>query len=96
MWNGKIAAAKCDKSFNYPFLPHFANTMLYAVLFVHTVCEYAGVAVGNLFFFGGGEKREGKSSFADMDFGVGEAVCKCAFTVAVGYIVRFVNKHERI
>ncbi|QIG88683.1 hypothetical protein G6R40_02915 [Chryseobacterium sp. POL2] len=70
--------------------------MLYAVLFVHTVCEYAGVAVGNLFFFGGGEKREGKSSFADMDFGVGEAVCKCAFTVAVGYIVRFVNKHERI
>ena len=76
--------------------PHFANTMLYAVLFVHTVCEYAGVAVGNLFFFGGGEKREGKSSFADMDFGVGEAVCKCAFTVAVGYIVRFVNKHERI
>ena len=47
-------------------------------------------------FFGGGELREGKSSFADFGFGAGEAVCKCAFTVAVGYIVRFVNKHERI
>ena len=64
--------------------------------FMSLVLKYAGVGEGNLFFFGGGEKREGKSSFADMDFGVGEAVCKCAFTVAVGYIVRFVNKHERI
>ena len=54
--------------------------MLYAVLFVHTVCEYAGVAVGNLFFFGGGEKRVGKSSFAILGFAVGEADCKCAFS----------------
>ena len=54
--------------------------MLYAVLFVHTVCEYAGVGEGNLFFFGDGKKREGKSSFADFGFGAGEAVCKCAFT----------------
>ena len=76
--------------------PSFANTMLYAVLFVQLVCKYTGVGEGNLFFFGGGEKREGKSSFADFGFGAGEAVCKCAFTVAVGYIVRFVNKHERI
>ena len=54
--------------------------MLYAVLFVHTVCEYAGIAVENLFFFGGGERKEVKSSFADFGFGAGEAVCKCAFT----------------
>lgn len=25
MWNGKIAAAKCDKSFNYPFHPAFCQ-----------------------------------------------------------------------
>ena len=59
--------------------PHFSNTMLYAVLFIHLVCKYAGVGEGNLFFFGGGEKREGKSSFANVDFGGGVAVCKCAF-----------------
>ena len=47
---------------------------------MQTVCKYAGVAVGNLFFFGGGEKRVGKSSFADFGFGAGEAVCKCAFS----------------
>ena len=46
-------------------------------------CKYAGVGEGNLFFFGSGEKREGKSSFADFGFGAGGAVCKCAFTVAV-------------
>ena len=50
------------------------------MLFVQLVWRYAGVAVGNLFFFGGGEKREGKSSFADFGFGAGEAVCKCAFS----------------
>ena len=61
--------------------------LLYAVLFIQLVCKYAGVGEGNLFFFGGGEKKEGKSSFADMGFDVGEAVCKCAFTVAVGFIV---------
>ena len=46
-------------------------------------------------FFGGGEKKEGKSSFADMGLGVGEAVCKCAFTVAVGFLVCFVSKVAR-
>ena len=30
--------------------------MLYAVLFIHPVCKYAGVGAGNLFLFG----REGK------------------------------------
>ena len=33
------------------FTPSFGNTMLYAVLFVHGVWKYAGVAVENLFFF---------------------------------------------
>ena len=60
--------------------PHFSNTMLYAVLFVQCVWKYVGVVEGNLYFFGGGERREGKSSFADFGFGAGEAVCKCAFT----------------
>ena len=50
------------------------------------------VGEGNLFFFSVGEKREGKSSFADMGFGEGEAVCKCAFTVAVGVFVQFVHQ----
>ena len=61
------------------------------MLFIHIVCKYAGVGEGNLFFFGGGEKREGKSSFADFGFGAGEAVCKCAFTVAVGILLQFVR-----
>ena len=59
---------------------HFANAMLYAVLFCSMSCKYVGVAEGNLFFFGGGEKRERKSSFADVGFGAGGAVCKCAFS----------------
>ena len=43
------------------------------------------------------EKRgKGKAFFADFGFGAGGAVCKCAFTVAVGFIVRFLNKHERM
>ena len=54
--------------------------LLYAVRIMQTVCKYAGVAVGNLFFFGGGEKRVGKSSFAILGFAVGEADCKCAFS----------------
>ena len=58
--------------------------MLYAVLFVHTVCEYAGIAVENLFFFGGGKKRKGKSSFAVFGFASGVADCKCAFSCAAG------------
>ena len=63
---------------------HFANAMLYAVLFCSMSCKYVGVAEGNLFFFGGGEKRKGKSSFADVGFGAGGAVCKCAFSCAAG------------
>ena len=46
---------------------------------VQTVCKYAGVAVENLFFFGGGEKGEGKSSFAILGIALGVADCKCAF-----------------
>ena len=61
---------------------HFANAMLYAVLFVQSVWKYAGVGVGNLFFFGGGERREGKSSFAVFGFAVAGADCKCAFSCA--------------
>ena len=52
--------------------------------------------MGNLFFFGGGEKREGKSSFANRDFGAGLAVCKCAFSFAVALIVCFKNVFCRI
>ena len=63
---------------------HFANAMLYAVLFCSMSCKYVGVAEGNLFFFGGGEKRERKSSFADVGFGAGGADCKCAFSCAAG------------
>ena len=70
--------------------------MLYAVLFVHTVCEYAGVAVGNLFFFSGGERREGKSSFAVFGFGVGGADCKCAFSFAVDFAICFVANIGRM
>ena len=64
--------------------------MLYAVLFIQLVWKYAGVAVGNLFFFGGGEKGKGKSSFAVFGFVAGEADCKCAFSFAVGFVVRFI------
>ena len=64
--------------------------MLYAVIFIKLVWKYAGVAVGNLFFFGGGKKREGKSSFAVLDLAVGGADCKCAFSFAVDFIPCFV------
>ena len=70
--------------------------MLYAVLFVQLVWKYAGVGEGNLFFFGGGEKRAGKSSFADVGFGEGGAVCKCAFSFAVGFVVCFVINYRRM
>ena len=70
--------------------------MLYAVLFVHTVCEYAGIAVENLFFFGGGKKREGKSSFAVFGFAVGGADCKCAFSCGAGVLVCIMNFIGRI
>ena len=52
--------------------------------FMSLVLKYAGVGEGNLFFFGGGEKRERKSSFADVGFGAGGADCKCAFSCAAG------------
>ena len=48
------------------------------------VLKYAGVGEGNLFFFGGGEKRERKSSFAVFGFAAGVADCKCAFSWAAG------------
>lgn len=92
----KFFAAENADTFYYDFNPAFANTMLYAVLVVQLVCKYAGVGEGNLFFFGSGEKREGKSSFADFGFGAGEAVCKCAFAVAVGFIVSFINLYKRM
>ena len=41
-------------------------------------------------FFGGGEKREGKSSFVVFGFGVGGADCKCAFSFAVDFAICFV------
>ena len=37
------------------------STRLYAVLFCSMSCKYVGVAEGNLFFFGGGERGEGKA-----------------------------------
>ena len=64
--------------------------MLYAVFFVQVVWKYAGVGEGNLFFFCRWEKRERKSSFADVGFGAGGAVCKCAFSFAVDFIPCFV------
>ena len=88
-----ILLTECSKNL---FAPSFGNTMLYAVLSVRYVCKYAGEAVGNLFFFSGGKKREGKSSFADMGFGVGGAVCKCAFTVAVAYFYNYISDNSKI
>ena len=69
--------------------------MLYAVLFVQCVWKYVGVVEGNLFFFGGGEFGEGKSSFADVAFGAGGADCKCAFSFAVDFIPCFVSAEGR-
>jgi len=60
------------------------------------VCKYAGIGEGNLFFFGGGEKRERKSSFAVFGFAAGGADCKFAFSCAVDFLVRLINKHGRI
>ena len=69
--------------------------MLYAVLFVWLVVKYAGVAEGNLFFFGGGKKGERKSSFVVFGFAAGEADCKCAFSYALDFSVCFVSKDTR-
>ena len=70
--------------------------LLYAVLFVFKVLIFTVERWEIYFFFGGGEKGEGKSSFADMGFDAGEAVCKCAFPFAVGLIVCFKNVFCRI
>ena len=71
--------------------------MLYAVLFIQRCWKYAGVlGEGNLFFFGGGGKRERKSSFAVFGFGAGGADCKCAFSCVVGIYARFLSYIERI
>ena len=86
---------KYYKFFNENFTPHFANTMLYAVLFIQIVWKYTGVAEENLFFFCGGNKRERKSSFADVGFGAGGADCKCAFSFAVDFIPCFVSAEGR-
>ena len=64
--------------------------MLYAVLFVQCVWKYVGVVEGNLYFFCGEERREGKSSFAVFGFGAGGADCKCAFSFAVDFAICFV------
>ena len=55
--------------------------MLYAVLFVHTVCEYAGVAEGNLFFFGGGERGEGKALLQSLVLVLVERTANVLFPV---------------
>ena len=51
--------------------------------------------MGNLFFFGGGKKRERKSSFAVFGFAVGGADCKCAFSCAVDFSPCFVLADRR-
>ena len=79
-----------------PLNRHFANTVLYAVLFVQSVCKYAGEGVGNLFFFGGGEKRPRKSSFAVFGFAAGGADCKCAFSYGAGAFALFLIVFSRI
>ena len=61
------------------------------MLFVFKVLIFAFERWEIFSFFGGGEKGEGKSSFADVAFGAGLAVCKCAFSYAVGFVVCFRN-----
>ena len=59
--------------------------MLYAVLLVLNVVFVAIKCWEIYSFFSVGKRREGKSSFADVAFGAGSAVCKCAFSFAVGF-----------
>ena len=70
--------------------------MLCAVLFVKLGCKYVGGGVGNLFFFYGGEKGKGKSSFGVFGFGMGEADCKCAFPFVVGFFASWILNYGRI
>ena len=88
----KIRKNSCTDS----YLPHFANTPLYDVLFVRFGCECVFGRWEIYSFFGGGEKGEGKSSFADVAFGAGLAACKCAFSFVVALIVCFKNVFCRI
>ena len=66
------------------------------MLFVFKVLIFAFERWEIFSFFGGGEKGEGKSSFADVAFGAGSAVCKCAFSFAVGFFFFFFNNDGRI
>ncbi|CAM3415563.1 hypothetical protein [Empedobacter stercoris] len=70
--------------------------MLYAVLFIQSGWKYSGVGVGNLFFFDGGKKRNGKSSFAAFGFAAGGADCKCAFSFAVDFFASLIFNYVRI
>jgi hypothetical protein len=59
------------------------------VLFVFKVLIFTVERWEIYSFFGGGEKGEGKSSFADVGFGAGLAVCKCAFPFALALVASF-------
>ena len=72
------------------------NLVIICSAFVQLVWRYAGVAEGNLFFFGGGEKMERKSSFAVFGFAAGGADCKCAFSCAVELVGCFLNGNSKI
>ena len=87
---------RCTQVVLITFDPAIAKPMLYAVLFIRLVCKYAGVGVGNLFFFWRGQKEEREKLFCKPCFGGGLAVCKCAFSFAVALIVCFKNVFCRI
>ncbi len=61
--------------------------LLYAVLFVFNVLIFTVERWEIYSFFSVGKNREGKSSFADVAFGAGLVVCKCAFPFAVGFLI---------
>ena len=61
-----------------------------------SVWKYAGVGVGNLFFFSDGKEMERKSSFAVFGFAAGIADCKCAFSCGAGVLVCIMNFFVRI
>ena len=71
------------------FDPAIAKPMLYAVLFIRFVCEYAGVGEGNLFFFWRGQKAGREKLFCKPRLGAGLAVCKCAFSFVVDFVISF-------
>ena len=66
------------------------------MLFVFNVLIFAVVRWEIYSFFSVGKRREGKSSFADVAFGAGLAVCKCAFSFAVDFAICFVVNIGRI